>query len=136
MTRPALAAALLGMVLAAGCATRGVHFDREQVSHIRVGATSEAEILEWFGQPQTLRSRPSGFASWRYLYEEEEIRSTRSITRVLRTIGAFFRIPVFSPVDVEYRNRIRHELVLAMDPSGVVIDYAYERTEIPSKRVF
>ena len=130
-------AALLICVLALGCASRGVPFDREQVSHIEVGRTDESQLLEWFGEPQTMRSRPSGFSSWRYMHEAQEIRSTRSVMRVLRSIGQFFRLGwLFAPVHVEYRNTVRHELVVALDPAGVVIDYAYERTEIPSKQVF
>jgi outer membrane protein assembly factor BamE (lipoprotein component of BamABCDE complex) len=144
MSRPTLAAggALLVagfLVLAAalGCATRGTAFDIDKLPLIEEGVTTRAEIEEWFGRPITVRSRPSGFAIYRYLHEEETRRDTGFLSRIGRLVAALLGSPgVRSPVDVEYKNTIRHELVLLFDPDGIVTEAGYERTEIPSKRVY
>ncbi len=137
--RACLAAGLLALTLAlaVGCATRGAAFDIDKLPLIEEGVTTRAEVEDWFGQPITVRSRPSGFATYRYLHEEETRRDTGFLSRIGRLVAALLGRPgVASPVDVEYKNTVRHELVLLFDPDGIVTEVAYERTEIPSKRVY
>jgi len=31
---------------------------------------------------------------------------------------------------------VRHDLIIAFDPDGVVSSHGYERSEIPSKRIY
>jgi hypothetical protein len=133
--RVLLVAAVLAFAI--GCASRGVAFDVDRLPLIEEGVTTRAEIHEWFGRPITVRSRPSGFAIYRYFHEEETRRDTGFLSRIGRLIAALFGYPgVRSPVDVEYKNIVRHELVLLFDPDGIVTEVGYERTEIPSKRVY
>jgi hypothetical protein len=134
-----LVACLLAWILApiGGCASRGTAFDVDKLPLIEEGGTTRAEIEQWFGKPISVRSRPSGFAIYRYFHEEETRRDTGLASRIGRTIAVIFgQRPVVSPVNVEYKNTIRHELVVLFDPDGVVVDAGYERTEIPSKRVY
>ena len=68
-------------------------------------------------------------------------RSLESVKRVLetaRSIGWIFgaNTRVIPPVDVAYSNKERHVLVVRFDEDGKVIDYTYDRTETPSKRVY
>jgi len=135
--RVLLVAGSLVLVFALGCATRGIAFDVDKLPLIEKGDTTRAEIEQWFGRPITVRSRPSGFAIYRYFHEEETRRDTGFFSRIGRFVAALLGRPgVVSPVDVEYRNTVRHELVLLFDPDGIVTEVGYERTEIPSKRVY
>ncbi len=134
-----LVAGLIASTLApvGGCASRGTAFDVDKLPLIEEGVTTRAEIEQWFGRPIKVRSRPSGFAIYRYFHEEETRRDTGFASRIGRMIAALFGQPgVVSPVNVEYKNTIRHELVVLFDPDGIVIDAGYERSEIPSKRVY
>ena len=64
----------------------------------------------------------------------ERVR-TRAVAHEVDTLRE--RPPgVVPPVDVEYKNTTRHELVVLFDPEGIVTEVGYERTEIPSKRVY
>jgi hypothetical protein len=135
--RVVLVACALAIAPPFGCATRGTAFDIDKLPLIEKGVTTRAEIEAWFGRPITVRSRPSGFSIYRYFHEEETRRDTGFFSRIGRLIAALLGRPgVSSPVDVEYRNTIRHELVLLFDPDGIVTEVGYERTEIPSKRVY
>ena len=125
------------LAFAVGCATRGTAFDVDKLPLIEEGVTTRAEIEQWFGPPIKVRSRPSGFAMYRYFYEEETRRDTGFFSRIGSLIAALLGFPgVRSPVDVEYKNTVSHELVLLFDPDGIVTKVGYERTEIPSKRVY
>jgi outer membrane protein assembly factor BamE (lipoprotein component of BamABCDE complex) len=137
--RTRLLAGALAFVLALGlgCATRGSKFDVDKLPLIEEGVTTRAQIEAWFGRPITVRSRPSGFATYRYLHEEETRHDTGFLSRIGRMVAALLGRPgVVSPVDVEYKNTVRHELVVLFNPEGIVVDSGYERTEIPSKRVY
>jgi len=135
--RTLLVAGSLALALAGGCATRGTAFDVDKLPLIEEGVTTRAEIERWFGRPITVRSRPSGFAIYRYFHEEETRRDTGFFSRIGRLVAALLGRPgVVSPVDVEYKNTVRHELVILFDPDGIVTKVGYERTEIPSKRVY
>jgi outer membrane protein assembly factor BamE (lipoprotein component of BamABCDE complex) len=137
--RALLAAGLLASaaVFFGGCASRGTAFDVDKLPLIEEGVTTRSEIEDWFGRPISVRSRSSGFAIYRYFYEEETRRDTGLASRIGRALGAILgQRPVVSPVNVEYKRTIRHELVVLFDPDGIVTDVGYERTEIPSKRVY
>jgi len=135
--RVLLGACALSLALPLGCATRGTAFDVDKLPLIEEGVTTRAEIERWFGRPITVRSRPSGFSIYRYFHEEETRRDTGFFSRIGRTVAALLGWPgVVPPVDVEYKNTVRHELVILFDPDGIVTEAGYERTEIPSKRVY
>ena len=135
------AAAIAGLALLptplAACATRGADFAVDKIPRIEKGVTTREEVEGWFGRPVSLKQRPSGFAVYRYLHEEETSRDTGLFTRVAAFVAGFFGYRgAGSPVNVRYENRVRHELIIAFDPDGVVSSYGYDRTEIPSKRVY
>jgi hypothetical protein len=122
---------------AAGCASRGADFAEDKIPRIQKGVTTREEVDGWFGRPIELEQRPSGFAVYRYLHEESTSRDTGFLSRIGRFVAGFFGYRGYgSPVNVRYENRIRHELVIAFDPDGVVTSYGYDRTEMPSKRVY
>jgi hypothetical protein len=80
--RVLLVAGPIAVALALGCATRGTAFDVDKLPLIEEGVTTRAEIERWFGRPITVRSRPSGFAIYRYFHEEETRRDTGFFSRI------------------------------------------------------
>lgn len=134
-------AALVGLALAASnppaCASRGSQFDIDKVPRIEKGVTTREEVEGWFGPPVSMTQRPSGFAIYRYLHEDETARDTGFFSRVGAFIAGFFGYRGGgAPLNVRYQKTVRHELVLLFDPDGVVKTYGYERTEIPTRRVY
>ena len=134
-------AAIVGLVLLAtspsGCATRGAEFDIDKIPRLEEGVTTREQVDGWFGRPVSLEQRSSGFTVYRYLYEEKITRDTGFFTRIGAFIAGFFGYRGYrTPVNVRYENRIRHELIIAFDPDGVVSSHGYERSEIPSKRIY
>lgn len=128
---------LLLVAALVGCAARGARFDPDSVPRIQPEATTQAEVRRWFGAPTTQEMRGTGTSKWVYFYEERSRRDTRSVTKVGRFLASIFGWRVFfPPVDVAYENTVRHRLAVYFDEEGVVRDYAYERTEIPSKVVY
>jgi outer membrane protein assembly factor BamE (lipoprotein component of BamABCDE complex) len=138
--RRQLAALLAGgllVVASAGCASRGSSFDIDKIPRIEEGVTTREQVDGWFGTPVTIKQRVSGFATYRYLHEESTSRDTGFFSRIGAFIAGFFGYRGRgAPVNVRYKNTVRHELVLLFDPEGVVTRYGYERTEIPSKQVY
>ncbi len=132
--RPACAIALLVCI---ACASRGDRFNVDAVPKIIPGYTTMAEVKELFGEPNTVRVWGSGGAEWGYVYEEETRRDTRSITKIGRSIASIFGVHTyFPPVDVAYSNTTRDTLEVIFDHEGTVIDYTYERKEVPTHKVY
>lgn len=134
-------AALLGLVLLhalfTGCAQRGSNFAADKIPRIEKGVTTREQVDGWFGRPITVKQRTSGFATYRYLHEENTSHDTGVFTRIGAFVAGFFGYGGYgSPVNVRYENTVRHELVVLFDPDGVVQSYGYERTEIPSKQIY
>ena len=124
-----------GVLLA--CATRGSSFDVDSVGKIEPGITTQAEVREWFGNPTSIKVRGSGGNEWRYLYEEEKRHDTRTLTKIGRFFASIFGHRVYAPpVDVAYAKTTRYTLNVQFDDFGQVIDYDYERRELPSHRVY
>jgi len=119
------------------CATRGSSFDIDKIPRIEKGVTTRQQVDGWFGTPVSMTKRPSGFAIYRYLHEEESVRDSGFFSRIAAFVAGFFGYQGRgAPVNVRYENTVRHELLLLFDPEGIVSSYGYERTEIPSKRVY
>ncbi len=139
MTSMGSGARLLALVLALslGCATTGQRFDPDSVPLIRIGESTATEVRDLFGQPESIRSTGSGRLRFRYRFVEERSADTRMLTRIA-AFAAFIlgRGWIWSPVNVRYRNRIEHRLDVVFDGEGVVDDYAYERTETPTRQVY
>ena len=131
--RPALAA----LIVAVACSATGHRFDPDSVPKISPRVSTVQDVNRWFGEPTSVQTRGTGGSSWLYLYEEIERRDTRTITKIGRSIASLFGWRTFfPPVDLAYENRTRHALTVDFDPSGVVRDYTYERTEVPTRRVY
>ena len=134
-------AVIVGLALLAislsGCATRGVEFDIDKIPRVEKGVTTREQVDGWFGRPVSLEQRSSGFTVYRYFHEEKTTRDTGFFSRIGAFIAGFFGFRGYrSPVNVRYENRVSHELIVAFDPDGVVSSHGYERTEMPSKRVY
>jgi len=133
----AIAGVALLQSLSSGCATRGAEFPEDKIPRIEEGVTTREEVEGWFGRPVSLEQRPSGFAVYRYFHEEETSRDTGVVSRIVGFVAGFFGYRGYgSPLNVRYENRVRHELIITFDPDGIVSAYGYERTEIPTKRVY
>ena len=132
-----IVALALTALLPCGCKTTGADFDEDKIPRIQKGVTTRDEVDGWFGRPVHLEQRPSGFAVYRYFHEEETSHDTGVVSRIVGFVAGFFGYRGYgSPVNVRYENRVRHELIIAFDPNGIVSSYGYERTEIPSKRIY
>jgi len=125
------------LVMLAACATRGDRFNVDAVPKIIPGYTNQEEVLAWFGEPNSVRVWGSGGAEWGYVNEQEERRDTRTLTKIGRSIASIFGVRTyFPPVDVAYANTTRDALAVQFDAEGTVVDYTYERKEVPSRRVY
>ena len=60
-------AALVASILA-GCASVGQNFDESKISQIKKGETTEADLIQMLGQPQsrTLNSEGQSILTWTY----------------------------------------------------------------------
>lgn len=119
-----------------GCASSGHRFDVDTVARIQRGVTQREQVRAWFGAPTSVQSWQSG-SRWGYFFEETTEADTGFLRKVWRAVSAWFGWPFFpSPVDVEFKHTVRHELDVYFSPDGTVEDYVYERETIPSRRVY
>ena len=127
---------LLCSALLLACSTRGHPIDVDSIPKIQPGVTTQDQVDRWFGQPNTVSLRGRGGSRWVYEESEQETRSTRFLTRMGRFIASLFGYwtPV-APMDVTYTNTITHRLAIDFDASRVVIDYTYDRHEMPTHSV-
>ncbi len=124
-------------LLALACASSGTKFDADSVPRIRPEQSTEADVRKIFGEPTSIAVAGTGGARWRYFYEETTTRDTGTLTKIGRSIASVFGFGMFwPPVDIAWEKRTRHDLVVFFDSEGVVRDYTYERTEVPTRRVY
>jgi outer membrane protein assembly factor BamE (lipoprotein component of BamABCDE complex) len=129
--------AAAGLALTLACATRGRAFDADSVVKIEPGYTTMEQVRSWFGEPVAIQVSSWGGAHWSYLHEEQTRRDTGTITKIGRSIASILGQRVYwPPVDIAYENQTRHELEVIFDPDGIVEDYAYERRDVPTRRVY
>jgi hypothetical protein len=93
------AAAMLG---SAGCASIGFEFPAERVTEIRVGETTQTQVLAMFGDP------------WRIGVEDGQKKWT----------WGRYKFRMFGREDVK-------DLSVLFDERNVVSSYSYESTEAP-----
>jgi outer membrane protein assembly factor BamE (lipoprotein component of BamABCDE complex) len=128
---------VLLLAIAAGCAQSGRRFDPDRIPFIQPERSTQADVRRIFGDPASIGTIASGGTRWSYLYEETTSRDTGMLQRIGAAISSIFGYPIFwSPVNIAWDNTTRHELSVLFDGDGVVRDYAYERTEIPTRRVY
>jgi hypothetical protein len=124
-------------LLALACASSGTPFNADLIPRIQPERSTEADVRRTFGEPTSVAFAANGGARWRYFYEETTTRDTGSITKVGQSIASIFGFGMFwPPVDVAWEKTTRHDLVVFFGPSGLVRDYTYERTEVPTRRVY
>ncbi len=137
MTARASLPLVLLLVVAGACAQSGRRFDPDRIPFIHPEKSTQADVRRIFGEPAGIATVASGDTRWSYLYEETTSRDTGVLTRIGAAVASIFGYPVFwSPVNIAWENTTRHELSVLFDGEGVVRDYAYERTEIPTRRVY
>lgn len=128
---------VLLLAIAAACAQSGRRFDPDRIPFIEPQRSTQGDVRRIFGDPASIATIASGGTRWSYLYEETTTRDTGFVQRVGGAISAIFGYPTYwSPVNIAWENTTRHELSVLFDGDGVVRDYAYERTEIPTRRVY
>ncbi len=70
----ALASALL-----AGCASTGNNFDESKVSQIKKGETTEAQLIQMFGEPQSRGVNSEGQTLLTWMYAQSNVKGTSFI---------------------------------------------------------
>jgi outer membrane protein assembly factor BamE (lipoprotein component of BamABCDE complex) len=138
---PALPRALVplaaSVALALACASSGTKFDADSIPRIHPERSTQTDVRKIFGEPTSMAIAGSGGARWRYYYEETTTRDTGTLTKIGRSIASIFGFGMFwPPVDIAWEKSTRHDLVVFFDTNGVVRDYTYERTEVPTRRVY
>jgi outer membrane protein assembly factor BamE (lipoprotein component of BamABCDE complex) len=134
---PRVLPALTVLCLALACATSGTKFDPDSIPRIQPERTTQADVRRIFGEPTSIAVAGTGGARWRYYYEETTTRSTNTLTRIGQSIASIFGFGMFwPPVDIAWEKSTRHDLVIFFDSEGIVRDYTYERTEVPTRRVY
>jgi outer membrane protein assembly factor BamE (lipoprotein component of BamABCDE complex) len=69
-----LAIITIAGVILAGCASVGNNFDENKVSQIRKGETTEADLVQMFGQPQGRGMNSEGQANLTWMYTQANVK--------------------------------------------------------------
>jgi len=62
------------VALLAGCASTGENFDEGKVSQIKKGETTEAQLIQMFGQPQSRGVNSEGATTLTWTYIESRVK--------------------------------------------------------------
>ena len=71
----------------AGCASTGNNFDESKVSQIKKGVTTEAELVQMFGQPQNRAVNSEGQTTLMWHYSEGRVKGESFIPYARPFIG-------------------------------------------------
>lgn len=77
-----LAVALLALILFSACATIGRSFPPEKVAEVRLGETTKAQLLGYFGLPYR-RGIEDGDSTWTYVHYKVRLFGEKMRTRDL-----------------------------------------------------
>lgn len=105
--------------LLGACATTGTKVDQNQISNIKKGVTTQQEIKEMFGKPQSVSITPDGNTSWIYQYG--------SMNGVNNTAVSF--IPIIGPFIAPNPKFEHSNLSVFFDKNNVVTNYIYSGGE-------
>ena len=114
--KPGLFHAATGICLATvaaiitGCASTGNNFDESRLSQIKKGETNEAQLVNWFGQPESRSVNSEGVCKLTWLYAEAKVS------------GQAF-IPYAGPFLKQGQSKSKTLTVTIAD--GVVTGYTY-----------
>jgi hypothetical protein len=78
MTDGTFVAVLLLCVGLLGCSTPTKRYDDSKIALITKGATTEVQVVEWFGAPTTRALSPDGSKMLTWRFAPREVRSPRS----------------------------------------------------------
>jgi outer membrane protein assembly factor BamE (lipoprotein component of BamABCDE complex) len=93
-----IVAALVCALSLAGCAIRiGTPFKTDQVPQIRVGTTTQAQVLEFFGQPES-KGLKDGHPLWTYLFARLSMGGTATGTMLSIEFNEQGRVSSYSYV--------------------------------------
>ena len=93
-----------------GCYSVGQNFDDSKVSYIRKGETSEAELIQMFGEPQNRTVNASGVRSLSWDYTEARTKGESFIPYAGAFLGG---------------TRSQHKmLMVTLGPDGKVTDFS------------
>ena len=62
------------VALLAGCASNGNNFDESKVSQIKKGETTEAQLIQMFGEPQSRGLNSEGATTLMWMYTESSAK--------------------------------------------------------------
>ena len=75
------------MIFFAGCASVGNNFDDSKASQIIKGQTSEADLIQMFGQPQSRSMNSEGQTILNWMYSQSAVRGESFIPYVGAFVG-------------------------------------------------
>lgn len=100
----------LAAALAAGCASSGSNYDEARVREIRVGETTEADMIDMFGEPTGRRFDSSGSSDLTWSYHESKTNGKSFIPYAGMFLGG---------------SDNRHKMLMAtINPEGVVTSFS------------
>jgi hypothetical protein len=103
-------ALLLSMILV-GCASVGKNFNADNVAKIQTGKTTEADLVQMFGEPQQRGLKTGGLKTLTWIYTESRVKGETFIP----IAGAFM-----GGADTKTKS-----LTVSLGSDGTVTDYAF-----------
>jgi outer membrane protein assembly factor BamE (lipoprotein component of BamABCDE complex) len=97
---------LVAIAFITGCASVGTKFDTSKAGQIKIGTTTRAEVMTWFGKPYTTQKMASGGEEIFWMYTEAAIGGITD----QRTLKVF------------------------VDKDGIVTDFGLQETERPQEK--
>lgn len=94
-----------------GCASAGKNFDSRKVPQIEKGRTTEAELVQMFGEPTSRGLKTGGIKTLSWVYAESRVKGETFIPFA----GAFL-----GGTDTKTKT-----LIVALASDGTVSDYEY-----------
>ncbi|MAX24209.1 MAG: hypothetical protein CMJ19_06870 [Phycisphaeraceae bacterium] len=97
-------------VICTGCTTTGKDYDETKTHEIVVGQTTEAQLVEWFGQPESRSRSSTGDTTLMWSYHKMKFKA-----------GMF--VPILGPF-IGGSNHEGKNLSVVTDTDGVVKSYS------------
>jgi outer membrane protein assembly factor BamE (lipoprotein component of BamABCDE complex) len=119
--------------LGIACA-KGTPVETDQVTKIRPGVTTQADVRQWFGEPDRRELLGSEGTRWFYIHESvSKVDSANTAVDtanlgldVFRAVGQGAGMSLPTVPGARARSRQTDMLEIAFDPEGIVKDYAYQ----------
>lgn len=113
--------AVLCSLVLVGCTSQPPVFDNVKIDQINIGETTEAQVLEWFGEPYEVHTDTLTESTHKLVYRHLNVRYDAPGT-----------IPNRDFYNISTGEQIKHRTVLEIwfDDNGVVSDYDYDRRQL------